>query len=122
MKKIILLFALFKGCIAFGQTDTIPAILLMSDTSGHPFITTDYHTLEKACDECLVAYKQNVSYIKDNATYWIKGYEVRRLRNFNDNAITFDDYPQTPTKYIHIDYLDEDKKPFPDYIIVWQSK
>lgn len=109
MKYILSLILFFIVAFCKGQSTTTirdsSGILIMgnkwSGTEFKPFRT--YDTLP--C-YLLVSNPQVVNFV-----YWIEGYTVYQLQENNLTA-----------PYKEKEYLDEKKKPLPDYLIVWISK
>lgn len=107
---LILLFCIYSN--AYGQ-DTTKCLLLISDTSAGILKTTNHHSIIKKCNDCLLDYRTDTSYIYDHSIIWLRGYVVRPPIY----VICLDD--ECPPKFI---FLNNDKKPFPSNVIIWQYK
>jgi len=102
------------------KRDTVPVILIVINTNtGINSTMGFFHPLDKAQND-------------RRMPYWVRGYSVKELHNTSEGVIDaggvscvdqngnivncYHDY------WEHIQYLDEDKKPFGKSIIVWDSK
>lgn len=77
--------------------DTIPVIILVSDTTSHPLYG--------------LSSERQISY-QDNKCYWQRGYSVCELRQ---------DYGLNYNRK-HVKYLDSNRKSLKSEIVVWMSK
>lgn len=114
MKLLIPIF-LFISTYVAGQTrDTIPVIMLVSDTVGK--VTCYLGTYHDTLVNGRVVFKlknEQPTYIYDPEVYWQYGYEVMEWPDKNGYVIT-------GTFATFVGYLDEDKKPLT--LFCWMSK
>lgn len=121
IQRPAIILAMLLLCAVFVQAqakyDTTRVIMLVSDTSDQNTITTDYDTFVKACDSCMMTYKQNVTTYKEHGSYWKSGFIVRKFipAGWGD----FD--RQIFEHWEFYQYLDVMKWNIPKSWIVWQS-
>lgn len=97
--------------IKYVTKDTVPALLLVCDTSGQMEVYRAVSIDTGANGEFLSTgheYWDSV-YEVNTSVIWIKGYQVRYL---------YSEYIDP----IHFQYLDVDKNPLPKNIVVWMAK
>lgn len=134
MKYIIILFLLMGGN---AQAQKDPVIIRQGYSTQHslPYWAKDttavYDTVKRVMLVCDTGFQVRFNYGRDTSTidtvylqyvYWQPGYEVREVRcciNINNSELAI--YTQG-AYYIHIEYLDEKRKPLSKSIIVWQSR
>ena len=105
------------------KTDTIPVILLCSDTTGYTSTYID-HTKPKTpfCTPTVNVYHPRLS----GHPIWIRGYEVKKFDGYywggpkpdlNGNSLAIAVQYES---WSHLIYLDHEKKPLK--MMVWMSK
>jgi len=104
--------------------DTIPIVLLISDTAIIAFTITNYHRLERSCDTCFIHYGEDTTRSVNYSPFVIKAYSVRTkdccVTYFNGHNWDNDSKPEFI--YTHLYYLDDKKQPLSPSIVVWISK
>jgi hypothetical protein len=90
--------------------DTIPCLLMYSDTTSSYYYDTTYYT---------------ISNLIDYGVYWMKGYGVREMHEGSLEVFSINASGQiepAPNYYSHKEYLDDNKHPIKNSIIIWQAK
>lgn len=111
MKQTLLPIILLIGLVGRGQTNTIPVILLVSDTSHYQY---SYFTIE-ACPDS----------VRQKSLFISCGHEVKKdYRNESPRVSLlwgFDVVSEKTAPFGHIEFLDSNKKPLSKNIVVWNA-
>lgn len=119
------------------KRDTIPVFLLLSDTCHwvRDEWEVDWQKYQKRDTSNILIGIPGKTVAVDygfisHTVWWVKAYEVRqeyghwggRFTSLAQGNITYDGAAYWNIDYTHIEYLAENKKPFPANIIIWMAK
>lgn len=126
MKHIFFILLLFFGFNAKTQTltDTVDVVLLACDTSQSFYIDHEYVGSDTINGYYAAHYKRDTIWTENReiGVFWMLGKEVLEQKlnpmHLKDSGIS----PHLRNyQWIHKTYLDDQGKPLPKHIIVWQS-